>query len=191
MERTESIVIQAAPSIENHKIAEMEIFGWNLHGRQEIHEAGDAYVEPISSDSNTYVIKQKVSQYVKLHFTRSLSLPNLDEIRQIESEYFNLPFPPSPSQKGPIGCMAVSLLSLLCTTCGGISLLPMGMSENSTTEALPIFLFLVIVGLVGLVPGIFWYRSNKNKSETTMQICQQSAQRAQELIAQVKPLTMP
>lgn len=36
MERTESTVIQVAPDYENDKIKEMEGFGWNLQGRQEV-----------------------------------------------------------------------------------------------------------------------------------------------------------
>lgn len=43
MERTESIVVQVSPEYENAKIKEMEMFGWNLQGRQEIHEEGEAY----------------------------------------------------------------------------------------------------------------------------------------------------
>lgn len=192
MERTESIVVQVAPSYENERITEMEKFGWNLQGRQEIHEMGNAYVRP---EGDTYVIKQQVSHYVKLHFIRSLNLPNLDEIKRIESEYFNLPFPPSPSQTWPIGCIGVSLLLTMCTACSGIGLLLFGMSENrnSITEMMPIAIFLVsgmLPGLAGLVPGIFWYRSNSKKKEIALQICQQSAEKVRELMTLVKPLVV-
>lgn len=130
MERTESLVVQVAPTFENEKIAEMETFGWNLQGRQEIHEAGDAYGAP-SVFSNTYVIKQRVSQYVKLHFVRSLTLPNLKEIRRIEEEYFNLPFPIPSSQIGPVICIAVSLLWFTCTGCVACPFFVAGVSELS------------------------------------------------------------
>ena len=33
MEQTESVVVQVAPDYENMRIKEMEMFGWNLHGR--------------------------------------------------------------------------------------------------------------------------------------------------------------
>ncbi len=57
MERTESIVIQVAPSYENTMIKEMEIFGWNLQSRKEIHEQGEPFGSTrIVSDSN--VIKR-------------------------------------------------------------------------------------------------------------------------------------
>jgi hypothetical protein len=96
MERTESIVIQVAPAYENIKIKEMEKFGWNLHGRQEINAKGEAYSKPSYLDKSTYLIKIEVYNYVKLHFVRSLSLPNLDKIKEIENEYFSLHSPVFP-----------------------------------------------------------------------------------------------
>jgi len=87
MERTESKVVQVAPDYENDMIQEMQNFGWNLHGRQEVHEQGDAYGRPSLSGSE-YITTTKVSKYVKLHFTRNLSTPNLDRVRQLEQEYF-------------------------------------------------------------------------------------------------------
>jgi|GEM_PF-1467934 hypothetical protein len=95
IEKTESTVVQVAPSYENAKIKEMENFGWNLQNRQEIHEEGDAYGGP-SVFSDEYIIKTKVYHYVKLHFARSLDLPNLDKIRELEDEYFGLPEPDFP-----------------------------------------------------------------------------------------------
>ncbi|MDI6759864.1 MAG: hypothetical protein QMD05_03470 [Candidatus Brocadiaceae bacterium] len=97
MERTESIVVQASPQYENNKSKEMELFGWNLQNRQEIHEKGDAYGRPSYISGNTYITKTTIKHYVKLHFVRGLSLPNLDKIKKIETEYLNLPFPPSIS----------------------------------------------------------------------------------------------
>ncbi len=199
MERTESLVIQVAPSFENQKIAEMEMFGWNLQGRQEIHEAGDAYGAPSFFDSNTYVIKQRVSQYVKLHFVRSLSLPNIDEIKQLELEYFNLPFPAPPSQKWPIGCIAIALVWLLCVGCAAIGMIGMAVTESSSGNGIPDigqtllgFIFMiggnVILSLAALVPGIFWYRSNEKKRKESNLICEQSASKAKDIVAQVKLL---
>ncbi len=97
MERTESIVVQTAPDFENDKIREMAMFGWNLQGRQEIHEKGEAFGRPSYLDSGTYLIKTTVHHYVKLHFVRGLNLPNLDKIRRVESEYFGLPNPSFPA----------------------------------------------------------------------------------------------
>ncbi len=109
MERTESIVVQVAPDYENDKIKEMEAFGWNLHGRQEIHEEGEAYGRPSFIDSSEYIIKVKVHHYVKLHFTRSLGLPNLERIRALEAQYFGLPYPNFPALV-PGGCLGWFLL---------------------------------------------------------------------------------
>ena len=95
MERTESFVVQVAPSYENAKIQQMEQFGWSLQGRQEMHEEGDAEGAP-SIFGDEYVIKTKVSHYVKLHFVRPLSIPNLDRIKLLEAQYFSLPFPNFP-----------------------------------------------------------------------------------------------
>ncbi len=97
MERTESIVVQVAPDFENFKIKEMESFGWSLSNRQEIHEKGDAYGRPSYISNSTYVIKTTVNKYVKLHFVRNLGLANLDKVKSLESEYFNLPIPEFPS----------------------------------------------------------------------------------------------
>ena len=102
MARTESIVVQVAPDYENEKIQEMQLFGWNLQGRQEIHEEGDAYGRPSYISSDTYVVKTKVRKYVKLHFVRDLDLPNLEKIRNLETEYFNLPYPGTQSLLWPI-----------------------------------------------------------------------------------------
>lgn len=112
VQRTESNVVQVAPDYENDKIKEMEMFGWNLHNRQEMHIEGDAEGRP-SLTGSSYITTTKISHYVKLHFVRSLGLPKLDEIKKLESEYFNLPFPVNPSLKGPIIILAVGLLPLL------------------------------------------------------------------------------
>ena len=96
MERTESIVVQVAPDYENVKIKEMEAFGWNLQGRQEIHKEGEAYGRPSYIDSSEYIIKTTVYHYVKLHFVRNLSLPNIERIKALEARYFGLPFPNFP-----------------------------------------------------------------------------------------------
>jgi hypothetical protein len=96
MERTESAVIQVAPEYEQAKIKEIETFGWSLQGRQEVHEEGEAYGRPSFIDSSEYIIKTKVYLYVKLHFVRSLSLPNIERVKVLEDQYFSLPFPNFP-----------------------------------------------------------------------------------------------
>lgn len=109
MERTESVVVQVAPDYENEKIKEMEIFGWNLQGRQEIHEEGEAYGRPSYIDSNEYLIKTTVYRYVKLHFKRSLNLPNLEKIKELEEQYYSLSFPKFPHLFPPGGIWGFTL----------------------------------------------------------------------------------
>mgnify|MGYP000676688292 CR=1 FL=1 len=106
MERYESIVMQVDPAYENVMIKEMVMFGWNLHGRQEVRQPGEkAYVKR-DIYANLF-IEEEVSHYVKLHFTRSLNLPNLDEIRELEKEYFSLSPPQFPSLIPPGGIIGI------------------------------------------------------------------------------------
>lgn len=169
MERTESIVVQVVPDYENAKIKEMEMFGWNLQGRQEIHEEGEAYGRPSYLDSSTYVIKTKVSHYVKLHFVRSLSLPNLDQIKQIEQEYFNLPFPAPPTFKSFIWPALFVLFGIISLT-------------NSEIEG-GIPLFLMFSGLGG-----WWFYSKIKKRQKNIAICEQSIRGQEKLVNQLQSL---
>lgn len=172
MERTESIIIQVSPNYENFKIKEMEMFGWNLQGRQEIHEQGDAYGSP-SVFSDTYVIKTRVSQYVKLHFIRSLSQPNLNQIRQIESEYFNLQFPNSPALTGP-GCFT---LFWVFGGCVGFIVL----FEKNAPPVLP-------VSILGIAMGVLWIKSTLKKRNEFRRICEDSLERMNYLKGKVQTL---
>ena len=166
-ERTESLVIQVSPDYENQKIKEMEPLGWNLQGRQEFHEEGDAYGRP-SDFTNTYIVKIKVSHYVKLHFVRSLALPNLDQVKLIESECLDLPFPALPkSYFWPILFIIVGVFGFVDAPVGW-AFPPGG---------------LMAVGLGGLVLFAKIMRRNKN-----LRICRQSLERRDELIRQLQSL---
>lgn len=169
MERTESSIIQVAPQYENEKIKEMEIFGWNLQGRQEIHQEGDAYGQP-SFTGSTYIVKVKVSHYVKLHFVRSLSLPNLSEIRQIEAEYSNLAFPRIPSFIAPAIFTALGVFGVL----GGLS----------SGLGFVIFGYLLWAGL-----GILWLVLRSKKRADVSALVQRNGMRAMELRNRVLALT--
>jgi hypothetical protein len=149
MERTESTVIQVAPSYENEKIQEMEAFGWNLHGRQEMHEEGDAEGRP-SITGSTYVVRTKVHRYVKLHFVRSLSMPNLQRIKQLEQEYFGQTFPPVPTMTVP-GCFA------LFGAVGIVICLAMINQQGSPG------IFGVIMYIVWVALGYLWIKSRQKK----------------------------
>ena len=96
MERTESKVVQVSPDYENNKIQEQQTFGWNLQGRQEMHEKGNAEGGP-DFLGDGYTIKTQVNKYVKLHFSRNMALPHIDRIRELEAEYNAMPRPEYPA----------------------------------------------------------------------------------------------
>lgn len=177
MERTESVIIQVAPSYEDQKIEEMQVFGWNLQNRQEIHEEGDAYGRPSYLSDSTYIVKTTVYHYVKLHFVRSLSFPNLQSLKEIENEYANLPFPSPPSLKGPgwlIAFFAFGIFPALVV-----------MSEGQIAQG---FGMLLVYGLfVGL--GVVWLRKRQAKRREAHAISQRSLDRARELIAAASGLS--
>lgn len=168
VERTESIVVQVAPSYENQKIEEMENFGWSLHGRQEIHERGEAYGRPSYLSDSTYIVKTTVHSYVKLHFVRSLNLPNRDEVRKLEAEYSSLPFPATPSLVAP-GCFTAFWLF-------GIPVSLVMMSEDLSTGLGLLGVYAVFIAL-----GIFWVSGRRKKRKGAQETCIKSLSRANEL----------
>lgn len=168
MERTESLVVQVAPSYENAKIQEMEQFGWILQGRQEIHQEGDAEGAP-SIMGDSYVIRTKVSHYVKLHLVRPLSAQNLDRIRAIENEYFGLPFPGGPSLSWPLGLTVFCLLGVF-----------IGSPEDPIAARL---FFVMLTALCG-----YWVYKRWNKREHARLTCEASQARRKELVDQLSTL---
>jgi len=180
-DRMESTVVQVAPSYENDKIQEMQMFGWNLQGRQEIHEEGNAetHGRPSYVSSNTYVVKTTttVKQYVKLHFTRSLNLPNLDQVKQIEAEYLSLPFPGPGSLVGPIVLMG--LIGI-----GGVYPAFARMGHNVARGLGELVFWGVFIAL-----GYLWLTTRLKKRRQAAATCAKSAARMQELRAALSPLT--
>ncbi len=173
MERTESIVIQVSPPDENNKIKEMEMFGWSLQSRQEL---GETYLNPWFIGRG-YTMKQKIS-HVKLHFVRNLNLPNLNKIKEIESEYSSLIFPKPPAFGYYILCAFFSFW-------GGISLLdnlfkglrdPIGFLSS----------FLFSGAFAGF--GIWGFHQIKKKRQKNPEICIQNKRRKEKLIAKVAQL---
>ncbi len=155
MQRTESTIVQVAPGYENLMTQTMEKFGWSLQGQQEVRETGDAYAT--RQDSGDYVIKTQVSQYVKLHFVRGLSLPNLDKIRRLESEYFGFLDPSFPKLFPPGGIAALILWGFL----------------------------LIFYGLIVIVWPLYYflyYKNHKADAEAQFQIV---TRRRQEILSEV------
>jgi hypothetical protein len=179
MERTESSVVQVAPQYENEKIHEMQGFGWNLQGRQEVHQEGEAYGRPSYTDSSTYIIKTKVHSYVKLHFVRALDLPHLNEIRQLEAEYFGQSFAQPPGMAVP-GCF--TLFGIV----GVIVFAGMALSGTNSPPfqgggaACGVLMYVVWVAL-----GVFWWRSRTAKRQRILEANSRSAARMAEIRASV------
>ncbi len=165
MGRTESCIVQVAPAYENEKNQEMQAFGWNLQGSQEIHEEGDSEGRP-AYFSNSYIVKTKVKHYVKLHFVRSLDLPNLNKIKQIETEYFALLFPQSSPLTGPIIMMGFSGIGIISA---------FGMMNAGAG----LFLLIIYGGLMAL--GWSWLKKRLAKRKQNTEIVRQSFQRKKEL----------
>lgn len=170
MERTESTVVQVSPDYENDKIREMEAFGWNLQGRQEIHQEGDAYGRPSYLDNSAYIVKTKVSHYVKLHFVRALSLPNLGNIRQLEMEYDNLPFPAPAPIGWPLGVTGFFSIGVFGVIGGAIPL-----------KLLPVYAVFVAL-------GVLWLTSRMKKRGAAAQRRALSAKRGDEILAESRRL---
>ena len=200
MERTESKIIQVLPEHENDAIKEMEMFGWSLQSRQEVYLEKGTYPDtslPIiimDEIAKTRSYRIEAEHHVKLHFARSLALPNLDRVREIESEYFNLPFPlPTTSRPASVlkklgDCLAIggALFLALIWFLMGIALLWEGIAGG-----------LFPIGLATAVVLYLWRtRKKKRKAEEARreeeekarQIRQQSQRRAEELVVELKKL---
>ncbi|HEY0376247.1 MAG TPA: hypothetical protein VGC87_04750 [Pyrinomonadaceae bacterium] len=92
MPRTESMTIQVHPNDEQSQINLMQHFHWSLLSTQEI-KTIDSHLE--RRGDKIYQITNSAN-YIKLAFSRELNLPNLDEVRRLEKEYFSLPTPVYP-----------------------------------------------------------------------------------------------
>ncbi|MCL0091261.1 hypothetical protein M1N57_00075 [Dehalococcoidales bacterium] len=164
MERTESKVIQVLPEHENNAIKEMEMFGWSLQSRQEVYLEKGTYPDtslPIiimDEIAKTRSYRIEAEHHVKLHFARSLALPNLDRVREIESEYFNLPFPSDPPPLPFLESTLVNLLAaggIICMFGGFAFLLIFAIGD-------PVAVMLGIALAVGV---FFWIRYIFNKTK--------------------------
>jgi hypothetical protein len=183
--RTESVVVSAGPDFENDSIRERETFGWNLHNRQEI--IGHLRIAETPDDLGRAIwrgVQEGASgrktleydHYVKLHFTRPLSLPNLARIRELEAEYFRLPYPPNPaSQIWPV-------LFTLMPIPGGLMMLSDPTGKNGPGLAG----LIVVVGWMLL--GIKWITSRQKKRKTAEATRASSERRADEICKEATSL---
>lgn len=120
MERTESKIVQVAPDAENEMVEMMQVFGWNLLNRQEV--IGHLMVEGDDHNSFGGILKSSLrsgdlpggslmnlerkvtyDHYSKLQFSRSLSLPHLEQRKALQREFESLRYPAPPKQYLPGG----------------------------------------------------------------------------------------
>ena len=92
MARTESKAIQVHPHDEQEQIDLMQKFHWSLLSSQTIDKV-DSHLERRGDSIYSVTSSEK---YVKLTFSRDIDLPNLNEIKKLENDYFNLPTPYYP-----------------------------------------------------------------------------------------------
>lgn len=156
----------------------MEAFGWNLQSRQEIHEEGDAFGRPSLGllSSGQYIIKTKVSRYVKLHFVRALALPNLAGIRKLESEYSNLPFPAPLSLRWPIILTLFPFLGIIIT-----------LSKSNPLYGGPVE---ILIGIVWMFFSIRWLLSRMRKDGDAQETRAASIKKAAEIMVEAQSLAV-
>lgn len=140
----------------------MQRFHWNLHSSQEI-KVKDSHVE---REGDKLVNVTETEHYVKLAFTRDLDTPNIDKLRQIETEYNNRSFPSPPSLGWPIGLTGVFGFGVLFD--GGIS---------------QRLVFLSLAAACG-----YWVYMSLEKRKLANATCQQSAERGLQLLQQADSL---
>lgn len=93
MARTESYSIQVHPNDEQNQINLMQQFHWSLLNSQEI-KTVDNHLERRGDE--IYQVTNS-EHYVKLTFSRELDLPNLNEVKRLEKQFFGLKSPRYPA----------------------------------------------------------------------------------------------
>lgn len=107
MARTKSTSIQAHPHHEQAQIDLMQKSYWSLLNSQEIKSIDNR----LERRGDSIYQVGNTEHYVKLVFSRDLGIPNLDEIKRLEQEFFSLPYPDHP---GAFGCsMGIGLVGFI------------------------------------------------------------------------------
>jgi hypothetical protein len=114
--RTQSIVMEVPSSEMDSKVSTMECFGWGLHAFHEVVRTGNTTISPTLLGD--YEAKTEVFRSVKLHFVRDLTMPRLDEIRRLESEFRSLKYPTSTSNPWAVSA-ALFALAVVLSVIGG------------------------------------------------------------------------
>ena len=96
MARTESKSFQCHPDDAQRQIDVHQKFHWSLLSSQDVKTSTQGIEKGSFLDDNVYSVR-RTEHFVKLTFSREIDLPNLNEIKKLESAYFGLPTPYYPS----------------------------------------------------------------------------------------------
>lgn len=169
MARTESKSIQVHPYDEQSQIELMQRFHWNLLNSQEI-KTVDNHLE--SRGGSMYSVTN-TEHYVKLVFNRDLDLPNLNQIKRLEQDFFSLPNPTYPEA---FGCFIAQMLFVLFI----VLAIALGMALNSGAVGTVLSLILVVGGYAAYL--FMYYMPNKQEAD---QVMAETGQRQRELLSAV------
>ncbi len=183
--RSESIVVSTAPNDENECITEREIFGWNLQNRQEVighlreAEIPDGLGQAVWRGMVRGATNRRALEYdhyVKLHFARSMGLPNLPRIKQLESEYFNLPLPVAKGIFWPVFFTLMPIPALI-----------VALSDPTGRRGGPGLLFFPFA-IGWIVLGLYWVRARRRNRAAAASTCTASMTRAEAIRQEVARL---
>jgi len=187
MERTESIVVSVPPDDENTTIRQMSFFGWNLQGRQEV----VGHLRQAEIPNNLFVAMGRgaweeatgrktyeYDHYVKLHFIRSLELPNLQRVKELQSEFVTLRWPQPPSLVWPV------ILTLVPIP-GGLMMLADPLGKQGS----PGLVGLVLVVIPWILLGVRWIKRRSRRAREARETCSASSKRADEILREAASLT--
>jgi hypothetical protein len=94
MARTESKTLTCHPDAEQEMVNVHQKFHWSLLNSQDVKTVSQGLER---GGSDTVYSVRRTELYVKLSFSREIDLPNLNEIKKLESAYFGLPSPYYPT----------------------------------------------------------------------------------------------
>ncbi len=169
MARTESKSIQVHPRDEQSQIDLMQRFYWNLLNSQEIKTVDNR----LERRGDTIYQTSNTEHYVKLVFSRDLDIPNLDKIKQLEQEFFSLPYPTYPEA---FGCFIAQGLVVLFI----VLAIALGMALNSGAVGTVMSLILVVGGYAAYL--FMYYMPKKQEAD---QLTAKTNERGRELLAAV------
>lgn len=167
--RTESKTVTVTLDQEKELIQNMELFGWYIQSREDV-------TPLVPADP-------KATTSIKLHFVRRLDLPNLDEIKDLESQY---PFGELPEEyRG--GCLTDILAMALGR--GGPLLILIGIALLFVEQiSKAIAIGVIVLGIISGLVGISWERNLDKKEHEASKGRQEIISKRQEIKKKLESL---